>query len=146
MSVCAFFGHYDCPDTIVPALKRVITELIVKENFDTFYVGNNGKFDEFVTDILDEMQKKYNINCYTVYACKDYIDNFFTGKLKPLYPDLGGEEVPALAVIVRNTWMIFRADCIITYIVRDKSEAARLANDAKFKNKRIINVAKLTYM
>ncbi|MDD5921532.1 MAG: hypothetical protein PUC57_09460 [Oscillospiraceae bacterium] len=44
MSVCTFFGHKDCPETIKPYLREVLIDLISSKGVDTFYVGNQGRF------------------------------------------------------------------------------------------------------
>lgn len=36
MSVCTFFGHRDCPGSVKPRLREVLTELIVNYGVDTF--------------------------------------------------------------------------------------------------------------
>ena len=48
MSACTFFGHRDCPETIRPALRRLLVDLIENRNVDMFYVGNQGGFDYMV--------------------------------------------------------------------------------------------------
>ena len=47
-----FFGHRNTPDSIQPALKKTLIQLIEKEGAYTFYVGNEGNFDCMVYKTL----------------------------------------------------------------------------------------------
>ncbi len=49
MSICTFFGHGDCPETIQPVLLTTLHTLIEAQGVNTFYVGNQGRFDVYVT-------------------------------------------------------------------------------------------------
>lgn len=42
MYACTFFGHRDCPDSIKPALRRTLVDLIEKEQVDLFLCGKSG--------------------------------------------------------------------------------------------------------
>lgn len=59
MKVCTFFGHRDCPETIKPRLREVLADLIVSKGVDTFYVGNQGRFDGIVRSVLRELEQEY---------------------------------------------------------------------------------------
>ena len=59
MAVCTFFGHRDCPETIKPYLREVLTHLIINQEVDTFYVGNQGQFDGIVRSVLRELEQVY---------------------------------------------------------------------------------------
>lgn len=37
---CTFFGHYQCPISIRPALKYCLEDLIIHHDVTVFYVGN----------------------------------------------------------------------------------------------------------
>lgn len=63
MEVCTFFGHRDCPETIKPRLREVLVDLIANKRVDTFYVGNQGRFDGMARGILHELEK--NIYAWT---------------------------------------------------------------------------------
>lgn len=43
--VCSFFGHRDTPQKILPALERLVIDLIENQQADMFYMGNQGNFD-----------------------------------------------------------------------------------------------------
>lgn len=59
MKACTFFGHRDCPETIKPRLREVLTDLIINQEVDTFYIGNQGRFDGIVRGVLRELEKEY---------------------------------------------------------------------------------------
>ena len=59
MAICTFFGHRDCPETIKPRLREVLIDLITNKGVDTFYVGNQGRFDVIVRGVLWELKKEY---------------------------------------------------------------------------------------
>lgn len=59
MKACTFFGHRDCPETIKPRLREVLTDLITINGVDTFYVGNQGRFDGIVRSVLRELEQAY---------------------------------------------------------------------------------------
>lgn len=52
MNVCTFFGHRDCPSTIIHPLEEVIVDLIVNHDVEMFYVGNQGQFHAYTRDRL----------------------------------------------------------------------------------------------
>ncbi len=64
--VVAFFGHRDAREDIKPKIKEVITDLIENHGADTFLVGNNGKFDAMVTNVLTEAEALYPHIKYSV--------------------------------------------------------------------------------
>ena len=59
MKACTFFGHRDCPETIKPYLREVLVDLITNQGVDTFYVGNQGRFDVTVRSVLRELEQEY---------------------------------------------------------------------------------------
>lgn len=58
--VCTFFGHRDTPWNTQEFLTELLREMIIKENADTFLVGNQGNFDRIVLNVL----KNRVINLY----------------------------------------------------------------------------------
>ena len=59
MKTCTFFGHRDCPETIKPYLREVLIDLITNNGVNTFYVGNQGRFDGIVRSVLRELEQEY---------------------------------------------------------------------------------------
>lgn len=62
MSVCTFFGHRDCPDSLRPQLQEAVEKLIREAGADTFYVGNQGRFDAMALGVLRELERVYPIS------------------------------------------------------------------------------------
>lgn len=140
MAVCTFFGHRDCPDTIKPRLREVLVDLITNEGVDTFYVGNQGRFDAIVRAALRELQAEYPHVRYAVvlaYLGKkedggDYTDTIF--------PE-GIENVPPrYAIARRNEWMLKQADCVVTYVTHSFGGAAAYASKARAAKKHVFDL------
>ena len=55
-AVCTFFAHRDCPDTIRPALRAAIIDLIENHGADMIYVGNQSRFDSNVRSVLRQLR------------------------------------------------------------------------------------------
>lgn len=142
MYACTFFGHRDCPDSIKPALRRTLVDLIEKEQVDLFYVGNQGGFDRMVRGVLRELAEQYPGIRYAVVLAylpgrsEDSGDFFDT-----MLPE-GAENVhPKYAISWRNQWMLRQSDFVVTYITHSWDGAARFAEKAKRTGKTVRNVA-----
>ena len=139
-----FFGHRKVSDEIEEILKTTLTDLIVKRNVDTFYVGNQGEFDYIVRKNLKSFKEVYpNIKYAVVLAYlptqkteTDFYDNYET-----IFP-CGLENVPPkYAISKRNLWMLENSDIIVTYVTRTIGGAAQFEELASKKGKEIINLA-----
>lgn len=144
MGTYSFFGHRDTPDSIRPALKKIITELLQNDSDCEFLVGNQGAFDALAKSVLKELQKDgYDITYYIVIP-------YLPTKKKPqddssqeptLFPE-GLEAVPKrYAISKRNRWMVEVSDSVICYIRHWQGGAASAVEYAKRKKKTIINLA-----
>ena len=146
MSVCTFFGHHDCPESIKPKLRDVLIELIENHSVDLFYVGNKGAFDRLVRSVLRELAQEYPQVNYAVVLERmpgkqdeddpeDYSDT--------LLPE-GIEEVPPrFAISWRNDWMLRQSDFVVTYITHSWGGAAKFAEAAERQKKSVINLASI---
>lgn len=139
-----FFGHRDCPNDIKTSLCSVLTQLIVNENVDTFYVGQQGNFDKIVHTVLQEMVKKYpHIRYFTVLERLPSSQNKFdtVDNSNTLIPE-GIETVyPRYAISWRNIWMINQSSYVVTYITHSWGGAAKFADKAIRQKKTVINIA-----
>ena len=141
MVVCTFFGHRDCPETIKPYLREVLVDLITNQGVDTFYVGNQGRFDGIVRSVLRELEKEYPEIRYAVVLAylpgkKNEYDDFYD----TILPE-GIEAVhPRYAIDWRNRWMLQRSDFVVTYITHSWGGAAKFAEKAKREGKTVINL------
>lgn len=52
MKRCFFLGHRDAPDSIGTELEKVIESLILESGVEEFIVGNYGRFDTLVSEVL----------------------------------------------------------------------------------------------
>ncbi len=135
---CTFFGNRDVTAEIYEPLQRSIIQLIEKEAVVEFYVGNHGKFDKMVYEILRELQPVYHFKFSVVLA---YLNQNEYPPCHTLYPE-GIEKVPPrLAIVWRNEWMIERADYVVTYTKDTTGGAGMMKELARKKKKRIIELA-----
>lgn len=138
---CTFFGHRDCPDTVRPALRAAIEELIRNEAVDTFYVGNQGRFDACARVCLRELQKKYpHIRYAVVLAYLPAKRNEHEDMSDTMFPE--GQELvhPRYAVVRRNRWLLERADFVIAYVAHSWGGAAKYVREARRRRKNVIDL------
>ena len=141
MAVCTFFGHRDCPETIKPRLREVLIDLITNNGVDTFYVGNQGRFDAIVRSIPRELEQAYpEIHYAVVLAYLPGKKNEYDDFSDTMLPE-GIETVhPRYAIERRNRWMLQRADFVVTYIAHPWGGAAKFAERAKREGKTVLNL------
>lgn len=144
MSVCTFFGHRECPDTIKPKLQEVLVDLIINHDVDMFYVGNQGQFDAIVHGVLRELKKEYPQTDYAVVlAYMPGKQNEYDDYSDTMLPE-GIESVhPRYAISWRNSWMLRQSDYVVTYITHPWGGAAQYAVKANRQGKTVIDVAHL---
>lgn len=125
-------------------IKRAIKGLITDCGVTLFYVGSNGRFDEYVYNALKELKTKYpHISYYVVLAYIPSEKRQYT-LIDPVHTIVpcGIENVPKkFAIIYRNKWMIEKSDYVIGYVVRDTGGAYKFFETAKRKGKHCINIA-----
>lgn len=142
--ICTFFGHRDCPEAVKPVLKGEIKRLITIQGVYKFYVGNTGAFDNLVYHCLKEIKKEYQYIQYFVVLEKPPIKESMYDSDETLLP-LGFEDFPPrFAIDRRNRWMIEQAEYVITYITHSFGGAAKFADIAVKKKKKVINIADIT--
>lgn len=141
MAVCTFFGHRDCPEAVKPYLREVLVDLIVNKGVDTFYVGNQGRFDGIVRSVLRELVQAYpEIRYAVVLAYLPGEKCAYNDDSDTMLPE-GIEDIhPHYAVVWRNRWMLQRADFVVTYIAHPWGGAARFADKARRAGKTVINL------
>lgn len=144
MGVCTFFGHSNAPRDLEPKIREAIERLIVENQADCFYVGNNGSFDYMVHKVLRELATEYQHIRYSVVLAympqgKDELGIFDYSDT--IYPE-GLEDVhPRYAICKRNEWMIEQSDIVVTYVKHDYGGANRYKQLAIRKAKRIIELS-----
>lgn len=139
MSACTFFGHRDCQDGVRQQVRQIVTELIEAHGVDTFYVGNQGRFDIIVRSVLRELSQKYPHIRYAVVLSSmpaDKEESFDT-----MLPE-GIETVhPRYAIDWRNGWMLSRSDYVLACVTRAWGGAAKWAEKAKRGGKKVILIS-----
>ena len=146
MPACTFFGHRDYPDSIKPALRGAIIDLIEKHGVDMFYIGNQGNFDALSKKAVCKLSEKYshiNYNIILAYRPKNSESDTTYDFSHTIYPEEVAISHPRYAILKRNKWMIEHSDYVISYITHDFGGAAKAIDLCRKKNKRIINLATL---
>lgn len=139
MSVCIFFGHRDCPDSLRPRLREAVEGLIVDQGVDVFYVGNQGQFDAMALGVLRELSQVYPHIRYGVVLA--YLPRKDPTVPEAMLPE-GLETVPPrYAIARRNEWLLRQADFVITYVTHSWGGAAKYAEKAKRQGKQLITLA-----
>ena len=139
MSSCTFFGHRNCPLSILSSLKTTIVHLIERHHVDTFYVGNQGSFDRLVFRTLIQFKEKYthiSISVVLAYITqKTMIPSEYT-----LFPE-GIEFVPKrIAIPWRNEWMIRNSEYVVAYLESGFGGTFNAVNYARKHHKTIIRI------
>lgn len=143
---CTFFGHRSCPAEIKPKSYHILENLIANRGVTVFYIGNQGAFDCMARSVLRELCKKYPHITYTVvlaYLPSEHKDELsqYQDYSDTMYPD-GIETVPKrLAIDWRNHWLLKQADYVVTYITHSWGGAAKFADLANKKMKKVYNLS-----
>ena len=143
MSVCTFFGHRDCPNSIKPKLREVLIDLIENHAVNMFYVGQQGAFDGIVRSVLKELVLLYPHIRYAVVLerlpqkrdeldTRDYSDAMLPEGIETVHP--------RFAISWRNNWMLKQSDYVVTYITHSWGGAAQFAEKAERKKKIILRL------
>lgn len=136
---CFFIGHHDCSNKIYSELERRTTEHIVEHGATEFIVGNYGNFDRLAAKAvisakqLNPQIKLFLLLPYNPAERPVETPINFDGTI---YPD-GMENVPRRIAVVRaNRYMVERSDYLIAYAWRAGSNATKLAEYAKSREKK----------
>lgn len=147
-----FIGHRRIEQT--EALKKrltdIVTELIVKENADTFLFGSRGEFNRLCHDVVSQLKAQYpHIRRVYVRAEYDYGDKFtdylLAGYEETFFPDKV-REAGALSYIIRNQVMVDISDLLVVYCdmnykpAKTKSGTVMAIQYARRKKKPMINL------
>jgi len=144
MAVCTFFGHRDCSFEIKDRLTKTVENLILNQSVDTFYLGNQGKFDKMALEVLEELNKKYpyisyHISLAYIHSKKQNYDTL--DYTKTFCPD-GLENVPPkFSILWRNNWMLCKSDYVVAYVKHSWVGAAQFVEKAIRQKKYVINLA-----
>lgn len=141
MATCTFFGHRECPDSVKVKLRDVLSDLIINHDVDTFYVGNQGRFDAIVRCVLRELKEEYPQFDYAVVLAyipgkqteyDDYSDTMLPEGIESIHP--------RYAISWRNNWMLKQSDYVVTYITHAWGGAYQFCKKANKAKKVTINL------
>ncbi len=61
--IVAFIGHrkINYSETLKEKVKKIVENLIINENADTFLFGSKSEFDTLCYEVVTELQAKYNL-------------------------------------------------------------------------------------
>ncbi len=139
---CCFFGHRDTPLSVQDELKPLLKELVEKEGYSRFLVGNEGGVDQVVAKTLCKLKEEYpQIRCYTVLA---YINRSYDNALllETIYPEGLEFTPPRFCIDRRNRWMLKEADAVVGYVCHSIGGAARFFSLAQKQGKKCFNLSK----
>ena len=137
--IITFCGHKELYDEKeVRAWLERVTENLIVNGAETFYLGGYGAFDRLAASLLAEQKKQYpHIELILILP---YLNR--RKDISPcdssIYPPL--ESVPKkLAIARRNQWMVEQADVVVDYVLHSWGGAAMTLEYAKRKKKRTIS-------
>lgn len=119
-----------------------LEDLILAHGVNQFYVGNQGQFDAYVHKVLKKLVEKYSHIHYTVVLAympgqhmeyEDFSDTMLPEGIEGIHP--------RFAISWRNSWMLQKADYVVTYVTHTWGGAYRFACQARRKGKYVINIA-----
>ena len=87
---CCFFGHRDFLETeeLKNLLFRIVENLILNKNVDTFLFGSKSKFDKTCLEVVTKLKEKYShIKRIYVRASYQHIDDKYKNYLLETYDD-----------------------------------------------------------
>ena len=139
--ICTFFGHSDCFDLDAEKLQRAIEKLIL-DGVDTFYVGNQGHFDNIVRKCLLQLKKTYQQISFSVVLAYlptqkqegDLYDGF------SIYPEEIEIGPRRFAIDRRNKWLISQSNYCVCCIDHTWGGAYKFARQAKRRGLTVINL------
>ncbi len=155
--IVAFIGHRTINKTeaLKDKLKKIVENLIVNENADTFLFGSKSEFNTLCYDVVTELQNKYrSIRRVYVRAEYEFISEEYKRYLLRLYEfsffpkDVKG--AGALSYIKRNQAMIDKCNTVVAYYdnqyippTKTKSGTQMVVIYAIKNNKKLINLLKV---
>ena len=137
-----FFGHRDTPCSVQPLLQSVLEELICQQHATNFLIGCEGAFDRMAIKTLQELQTRYPEIRYTIVYAYYPDQNLFDAPFDcTLFPDELANVPRKFAIDRRNTFLVKRADMLITYVRYHTGGAAKFQKLAEKSGKRVLNLA-----
>lgn len=131
----------------MPLLLDTVERLIVDQGADEFYVGCDGNFDRMAARALFQMQQKHAIAFAVVQSrlptARDALYHPEWGMYPTILPEAVELGPPRFAIDRRNRWLLDRADCVVTYVLRGTGGAAKYMALAERRGKTVLNLVGL---
>ena len=141
--ICTFFGHRDAPESVRSLLREVILDLVEQQGVTQFYVGNQGKFDAMVRNILAELEQSHGIRYEVVLAYLQRQGDLLCDTDHTFLPEGIETVTPRFAIEFRNKWMIKHSDVVVTYVTHTFGGAAKFKEMAIKRKKTVIELGEL---
>ena len=152
-NVCCFFGHKTITETdeLKSKLNKIIENLIVDKNVDTFLFGSKSHFNTLCLDLVTEIREKHPhikrvyVRAEYPYISEDYKNHLLENYEDTYYPEKIINSGKA-SYIERNYEMIDKSHyCVVYYhkqaIPTTRKSGTKIALDYAIKKcKNIINV------
>ncbi len=123
---CCFFGHREISgeDRLRKSLYKIIEELIVLNEVETFLFGSKSDFNELCRDVVTELKQEYpHIKRIYVRAEFPYINDHYREYLLEFYEDTYFPEralnADRAVYVGRNCEIIDKSDTCIIYYNKD---------------------------
>ena len=140
--ICTFFGHSNFTEEIKGKLKNEIIK-VIESGFSTFYVGNNGRFDCLVQQVLRELSCKYYFE-YAVVVSRLGERALGDNQEKTIFPQELENSIPRFAINKRNNWLINHSDYAICYVTNKFTNSYKWFDKAKKKGLGTVNLGELS--
>lgn len=152
-NTCCFLGHrtIEISDTLKIYLYNIIEKLIVENNVDTFYFGNNSQFNDLCYDIICQLKTTYSY-IKRVYVrshfpeINDTYKDYLLERYEESYYFSEKHNIGKVAYIKRNYEMINKSDFCVFYLnnqyfLTKSKSGTKLAYEYARKNKKtVINI------
>ena len=139
--ICTFFGHRDAPNGLKDILKKTVLELIEKKDVKLFYVGNQGRYDFLVQQVLNETVSMHSGVRYFIVLTSLNEKPMLGESVPTIFPEEMEKALPRFAIFKRNEWMIQNSDTVIAYVRYSSSNAFKWMQRAEKKGLKVINLA-----
>ena len=134
---CFLFGHADTPESILPAIEKVVEKHYSQYDKKDYYVGNRGSFDKLAAKAVRNTKQNYpDVRLYLVlaYHPAEREPDLWGGYDNSYYPPIEGTP-RSYAIVAANQYMIDTADSIICF-VSHFGNTRKLLEYAKRRQKR----------
>ena len=139
MKSCFFIGHREASSGILPALAESVEKHITEYGVTEFIVGNYGGFDHMAAKTVIAAKERHpgiTLSMLIPYHPAEQPIEPPHGFDNTFYPP-GMEKVPRrLAIIRANRYMVDHVDYLITYAWHPASNARKLVEYARIREKR----------